>query len=116
MSYTPGIRAGSLIREARRRAGLTQTQLATRMGVRQPVVARLESPRSNPSLRSLERALAATGHRLELGLHRTPAVDVELIRQQLALAPAERLRQLERQAKAARRIALAGARSRGEPA
>ena len=50
--------------EARRRAGLTQLQLARKMGTTQPVVARLESGSTRPSLRTLERLAGATGSRL----------------------------------------------------
>ncbi|MGQ0595611.1 MAG: helix-turn-helix domain-containing protein [Gammaproteobacteria bacterium] len=50
--------------EARSRAGLTQEELAERMGTNQPVVARLESGRICPSTRTLERLAQATGSRL----------------------------------------------------
>jgi transcriptional regulator with XRE-family HTH domain len=52
------------VMEARNRAGLTQQELARRMGTTQPAVARLESGRSRPSMRTLERLAAATGSRL----------------------------------------------------
>jgi len=55
--------AGAVI-EARKRAGLTQQQLARRMGTTQPVVARLESGNTRPSLRTLERLADATGSSL----------------------------------------------------
>lgn len=55
--------AGSVI-EARSRAGLTQQELANKMGTTQPVVARLESGRARPSMRTLERVAKATGSRL----------------------------------------------------
>jgi transcriptional regulator with XRE-family HTH domain len=48
--------------EARRRAGLTQAQLAERMGTRQSVIARLESGRHPPSWRMLTRYAVATGN------------------------------------------------------
>lgn len=40
---------------ARNRAGLTQMELAQKMGTTQPVVARMESGRIRPSLRTLQR-------------------------------------------------------------
>ncbi len=52
--------------EARNRAGLTQQQLARKMGTTQPVVARLESGRTRPSIRTLERLAKATGSRLQI--------------------------------------------------
>jgi transcriptional regulator with XRE-family HTH domain len=60
--------AGAVI-EARRRAGLTQQQLARRMGTTQPVIARLEAGKTHPSLRTLERLADATGSRLVIAFH-----------------------------------------------
>ncbi|MDE0081056.1 MAG: helix-turn-helix transcriptional regulator [Gammaproteobacteria bacterium] len=52
--------------EARKRAELTQAELAERMETTQSVVARLESGRVNPSTRTLERIAQATGTRLRI--------------------------------------------------
>lgn len=49
---------------ARNRAGLTQTELARKMGTTQPVVARMEGGRIQPSLRTLQRLAHATGSKL----------------------------------------------------
>jgi transcriptional regulator with XRE-family HTH domain len=46
---------------ARARAGLNQTELATRMETSQPFVARLESGRTLPSMRTLLKVAEATG-------------------------------------------------------
>lgn len=54
----------SAVIDARNRAGLTQQELARRMGTTQPVVARLESGRTRPSMRTLERVAKATGSRV----------------------------------------------------
>lgn len=54
----------SAVINVRNRAGLTQKQLARKMGTTQPVVARLESGRGRPSMRTLERLAEATGSRL----------------------------------------------------
>lgn len=62
-----GMDAVQLLRDARRRAGLSQRELAVRAGVSQPAVARLESGRHSPSLATLERLLSACGERLVLG-------------------------------------------------
>ncbi len=56
----------SAVIDARNRAGLTQKALAERMGTTQPVVARLESGRVRPSLRTLERLARATRSRLRI--------------------------------------------------
>ncbi|MBS0642310.1 MAG: helix-turn-helix transcriptional regulator [Proteobacteria bacterium] len=57
--------AAALIR-ARADAGLTQEQLAERMGTKQEVVARWEGGKVMPSTRTLGRIARATGTRLEI--------------------------------------------------
>ena len=54
----------SAVIDVRNRVGLTQQELARKMGTTQPVVARLESGRTRPSMRTLERLAEATGSRL----------------------------------------------------
>src|SRR5579863_3474658 len=56
----------STVMDVRSRAGLTQQELARKMGTTQPVVARLESGRTRPSMRTLERLAQATGSRLRI--------------------------------------------------
>lgn len=56
---------GALI-DARHEAGLTQAQLAERMGTKQSVIARLENARRLPSLEMVTRYAAATGRRVAL--------------------------------------------------
>ena len=58
---------------ARNRAGLTQTELARKMKTTQPVVARLEGGRTQPSLRTLQRLAQATGSRLMIRFEPEPA-------------------------------------------
>jgi transcriptional regulator with XRE-family HTH domain len=48
---------------ARARAGLSQAEVAARMGTTQSTIARLESGRILPSLRTLDRYATATGSR-----------------------------------------------------
>jgi DNA-binding XRE family transcriptional regulator len=57
---------------ARIRAGLSQTEVAERMGTSQSAVARLESGRSLPSLRTLERYASATGSRAVVKIEAEP--------------------------------------------
>ena len=54
--------------EARARAGLTQTEVAERMGTSQSTVARLESGGAKPSLSTLKRFAQATGARVRITL------------------------------------------------
>lgn len=54
--------------EARIRAGLTQAQLAERMGTTQSAVARLEAGRGSPNVATLRRLAAETGSRLVIRL------------------------------------------------
>jgi predicted transcriptional regulator len=51
---------------ARNRGGLTQMEPARKMGTTQPVVARMEGGRIQPSLRTLQRLAAATGSKLTI--------------------------------------------------
>ena len=53
---------------ARNRAGLSQAEVARRMGTTQSGVARLESGRRLPAMSSLRRYASAIGHRLEVRL------------------------------------------------
>lgn len=57
--------ARSLI-EARTAAGLTQAELALRMGTTQSVIARLEAGRVQPTTATLQRIARATGTRLKI--------------------------------------------------
>jgi transcriptional regulator with XRE-family HTH domain len=54
--------------EARTRAGLTQADVAKRMGTSQSTVARLESGGARPSLSTLKRFAQATGARVRITL------------------------------------------------
>jgi transcriptional regulator with XRE-family HTH domain len=56
----------TLIREARRDAGITQVELASRAGTAQPAVAAYESGTRTPNLTTLQRLLGACEHDVEL--------------------------------------------------
>jgi transcriptional regulator with XRE-family HTH domain len=77
------------LRYARRRARLTQRQLAARAGVPQPAIARIESGRSVPRVDTFTRLLDACGISLEL--RAAPGVDRTAMRELLRLTPRERL-------------------------
>ena len=83
---------GSLIREARLAEGLTQAQLARRLGITQPSVARLEAAGDEVTVATLQRALNVMGRALVLHAQKRPSsVDESLIREALRLTPGERL-------------------------
>ena len=82
--------AAGLIGEARRYAGLTQRQLADRLGTSQSVVSRWERGHEEPRLTTLAAILRACGLRLRLEVE-PDDVDRAQIRQQLAMTPAARL-------------------------
>lgn len=112
--YTSGVnRPGPLIARLRRGSGVTQAQLARRMGTTQPAVAKLERDDSNPTLATIVDALDALGHELSLVTRPRPArVDESLIRRQLELSPQQRLKSLESMAREGDLLSEAGARSR----
>ena len=106
---------GQLVRDARRSAGLSQQALASRMGTTQSAVAGLESDRSSPRVATIERALRACGQ--ELTLTAQPprsSIDKTLVAAHLRIPPNERLKVFERSYAEIRKLALTGARSRGE--
>jgi transcriptional regulator with XRE-family HTH domain len=106
---------GKLLADARRRAGLTQADLAKRLTISQAAVAQLERADSNPRLATLDRALRAAGVELVVTTRpRRPTVDEGLIRRQLELGPTERLRGLEAMYEQARKLTTAGEMHRGE--
>ena len=72
MAKSEDLTPGLLLREARKQAHLSQTDVAKRANVAQSVVSAYESNRREPSLSTLERLISATGHRLVLQLERDP--------------------------------------------
>lgn len=93
----PLIDPARLVADARRRAGLSQRELARRAGTAQSVVARIEGGQTNPGVELMERLLAKAGFRLRVELEpsRAPVshmlADVPRI---LSLTPEERLREV----------------------
>jgi transcriptional regulator with XRE-family HTH domain len=84
--------ASSLIRQARSDAAMTQAELASRAGLSQSAIARLERGGSNPTIDTLANVIAATGHRLTLGAPpHHPSFDEGQLLERLALTPADRL-------------------------
>jgi len=87
--------AGALIREARLRSGLTQTELATRLATTQSAVARWEGGAAEPRCSTVVRAVRACGLELVIGIAEADRDHDRLIGDYLRLTPAERLADLE---------------------
>jgi len=105
--------AGELIRDARRAEGLSQAQLARRMRTSQSTVARLEGGRANPTITTLDKALRACGHTLDLASTRLEhQVDETLIAAQLKMTPAQRLALMELEQRRVKKIADEAKRTR----
>lgn len=68
----PEFKLASAVIAARVKAGLTQAELADRMNTKQTVIARLESGRTKPSTRTLERVAEATGLRMKISFETVP--------------------------------------------
>jgi len=68
--------AGALIRAARQRAHLSQSELARRAGITQSVVSAYETGSRQPSVATLQRLITAAGFQLDLQL-RHPATGLQ---------------------------------------
>ena len=85
---------GHLVREARRRAGLSQAALAELVGTTQSAVARVEGGRQSPSLEYLERLVRACGFSLDVRLVPFDDHDWTLAEENLRLTPERRLEKM----------------------
>jgi transcriptional regulator with XRE-family HTH domain len=100
--------AAEVIRSARKAEGISQAQLAARLGISQPAVARLESAGDAITVETLRRTLRGLGRSLDVSATATPSnVDESLLREQLRLTPAERLQQYDGVYAEVRKFALA---------
>jgi transcriptional regulator with XRE-family HTH domain len=88
------MRSSDLLIAGRRRAGLSQTELAARLGRSQSTIARWETGAQRPPLESVVDVLHACGLELAVGMPRYDDSYNSLIAQQLRLSPAARVRQL----------------------
>ena len=81
----------SLVREARKRGGLTQAELGRRAGVPQSTIARIESGARTPSTDMVERLVRAAGFEIRVGLGEPDSETSSLFQRTLRRTPAERL-------------------------
>jgi transcriptional regulator with XRE-family HTH domain len=81
----------SIVREARRRAGLSQAVLATRAGVPKSTVGRIESGARTPSTEMVERLVRAAGLVATISLSEPDPGTDSMFERTLRRSPAERL-------------------------
>lgn len=94
----PMAMGGDLVREARRRAALTQHELAARAGTTQSAVARWESGRVEPGFETVRRLLRLCGFALLVALEPSDDSDLHQARQLLEMTPSARVDQVARTA------------------
>ncbi len=83
---------GELLKEARRRHGVSQELLAARAGTTQSAISRIESGRVSPSVDTLWELLYLLGEDLELTAQKRDfGIDVTLNRANLSVPPAQRV-------------------------
>lgn len=85
------MRGGELIREARRRAGLTQVGLAELMQTTQAVIARWETGKRSPTCERVVEAIRACGFDLAVRIVSPDDDHGLLIEEALRMSPRERL-------------------------
>jgi transcriptional regulator with XRE-family HTH domain len=84
--------AARTLRDARRRAGLTQRALAARAGIPQATVARIESHAVVPRIDTLDRLLSVCGFGLDAVPRPGAGIDRTGMRELRRLRPIDRLR------------------------
>jgi transcriptional regulator with XRE-family HTH domain len=85
------VRGTHLVREARKRAGLTQAELAARAGTTQSAIARVESGAVSPSLERLTQLVQAAGFDIDVRLVPYDDHDVTMALRNRLLTPERRL-------------------------
>jgi transcriptional regulator with XRE-family HTH domain len=88
------MKGGELIREARKRAQLSQRELAERLGTTQPVIARWETGQRSPSFERVINAVRACGLEVAVGIATPDDQHASLVREALSMSPGERLDRL----------------------
>jgi len=99
-----------LVREARKRARLTQRELAARAGTTQSAIARLESGRTRPAFDEVLRLVRLCGMDLDVMLVQPDESDLAQARALRGLTPSERVDRAQHVARQLQRIREAGQR------
>lgn len=85
------MKGGELVREARKRAGLSQHELAERLSTSQAVIARWELGRTSPSFERVVEAIRASGLELSVRITKPDPEHALLVEENLRLSPKQRL-------------------------
>jgi transcriptional regulator with XRE-family HTH domain len=111
------VRCGALVREARRRHGLGQAELAKSLGTSQPAISRIERDQVSPTVETLERILNAMGETLRVATLplREPAPgasnqSIAELRADYRLTPSQRLAQAAQLSEVATELAAQAGR------
>ena len=99
MGYKLDVILRNLVREARKRAGLTQTELGNRAGVPQSTIARIESGARTPSTAMVERLVRAAGFEIRARLGEPDTETASMFSRTLRRTPTERLADATRAAR-----------------
>jgi transcriptional regulator with XRE-family HTH domain len=94
MYYYGSMVSGDLIKEARLRAGLTQSELGVRLGKAQSVIARWERDDALPSLETVRDVVRACGLELTFFMSKFDDSNVTIIDEHLRMTTAERFADL----------------------
>jgi transcriptional regulator with XRE-family HTH domain len=107
------MKGNHLVREARKRSGITQAELAKRAGTTQSAIARLESGATTPTLERISNLVRVCGFEITVGLGRhDDDHDWSLVQQNLRLTPTQRLEKVRKAALFARDLQEAGRAAR----
>ncbi|MBA3552765.1 MAG: helix-turn-helix transcriptional regulator [Actinobacteria bacterium] len=98
------VNAALLLRQARRRAGLTQRELAARLGIAQSSIAKIEGGTAIPRIDTLDRLLEACGETLEAVPRPGRGLDRAVYRELLELRPRARLERAAEEAESLERL------------
>jgi transcriptional regulator with XRE-family HTH domain len=99
LAILPGIPIADIVWEARRRAGLTQAELAARAGVPKSTVGRIESGARTPSADLVETLVRAAGLELTVSLSEPDPGTDSMFERTLRRTPAQRLADATRTAR-----------------
>ena len=96
--------SSAILRHARKKANLSQRELARRAGTTQATISRIEDSLISPRVDTLERLLDACGFQLDAVPRRGEGVDRSAIRALLRSSPAQRARLAIREARNLERL------------